>query len=263
MPAIRTPTGVELHYRVSGTGPVNLICLHGWGGSGDSWNKFIKHLDGTRYRVICPDLRGHGKSGCPVGSCAWGNFALDVLAIADHEQARRFVPVGFSMGGKLACYLAAKFANRISTQILVAPAPPGVVPIDRDAGLQICREAGDWRQNKKVFQNWFAPSAKEELIEACSRTVAQTPRWVLEATAKMTLWTSLTAAVGRLELPSLLVTGKHDPIYNAGLQKEHMLPHLGYVTNIAVQSGHFIPIECPGKLAQLANAFVLEYSRFD
>ncbi len=260
MPAIKTPSGGELYYHVCGTGPVNLICLHGWGGSGDSWNEFAGHLDGTRYRAICPDLRGHGRSTCPVGGSTWDNLAQDILAITDCERARRFVPVGFSLGGKLACYLAAKHADRIPAQVLVAPVPPGVVPIDRDFGLQVCREAGDWQKAKEVFQDWFGPSAREELVEAYCKSVAQAPRWVLEATAEIALWTSLASVIGQLELPSLVVTGEHDPIYHAQFQKENTLPQLGCATSVKLSSGHFIPLECPGELARATSAFVAEWT---
>lgn len=235
---------------------VNLILLHGWGGSGDTWDEVVGYLDVKAFRVIRPDLRGHGRSGCPAGSLSWGGLARDILAIANREQAQRFVPVGFSLGGKLACYLAAKHADRFPVQILVAPVPPGVVPIDREFGLQVCREAGDWRRNKNVFQNWFAPAAKADVVDAYSKTVAQTPRWVLEATAEMALWTSLTTEIGQLQLPSLMVTGEHDPIYHANFQTEHTRPHLTNVTDAPLNSGHFIPLECPRELAWVVSTFL-------
>ena len=57
--------GVELYYRMAGSGPP-LLLLHGRTGSGQIW---MPHLDalGERYTVIVPDLPGHGRSTAFLG----------------------------------------------------------------------------------------------------------------------------------------------------------------------------------------------------
>jgi pimeloyl-ACP methyl ester carboxylesterase len=257
MPAIKTSDGVEIHYRVHGNGPINLIFLHGWGGSAETWNETVRRMDTGRFRCISIDLRGHGKSDVPASGYTFQNFRDDILAVADAEGARTFIPIGFSMGGKLACYLAAKNPDRASALILVATAAPGMVPVDRAFGLQVCREAGDWRRNQKVFQDWFAPSAKSEIVKAYCKTVAQTHRLVLEATAEITLWTSLAAEIGQLSLPALLVAGENDSVYGLAYQKNEMIPFLEKATTAILPAGHFIPLECPMKLAGLIEQFIL------
>jgi pimeloyl-ACP methyl ester carboxylesterase len=250
--------GIEIHYRVHGTGPVNLIFLHGWGGNGSIWKDIVTKLDAARYRVICPDLRGHGCSGCPTHGYTWEGFVRDILAIADHERARQFVLVGFSVGGKLACYLAAKHHERVSAQVLIAPVGPGIAPITREAGLHVCREAGDKERNKEFFRNWFGRSATDQVVDACCAAIAQTPRFVLEATAEIALWTSLASDIGNLDLPTLVVTGQSDPVYHAAFQKEETLPFLNHAKTVTLDSGHFIPLECPVELASLISEFIPE-----
>src|SRR5882724_7183016 len=105
MPAIQTNRGVTLHYGIHGAGRITLMFLHGWGGNGSIWDRVVPHLDATRYQSLSVDLRGHGQSGCPRSGYTWEDFERDVLGVADQEQAWRFIPVGFSTGGKLACYL--------------------------------------------------------------------------------------------------------------------------------------------------------------
>jgi len=257
MPEIKTNTGVDLHYRASGSGPVTLVCLHGWGGSSDSWAGLVPHLDGTRYRILCPDLRGHGQSGCPPAGYAWESFAGDVLAMADHEQAAHFIPIGFSMGGKLAGYLAATQARRISAQILVAPVGPGTVPIPRELGLQVCLLAGNVRHSKPFFRSWFAADTAESVVDNGCATMAGTPRRVLEATAEMTLWTSLADVMGTLAQPTLLVTGDRDPVYHLDYQTSATLPFLQEVRMARLAAGHFIPLEKPAELAALISRFLM------
>lgn len=258
MPAIKSSDGVEIHYKICGHGTLNLIFLHGWGGAAETWEDVVVGLDPALFRAICPDLRGHGRSGSRSRNYSWKIFARDILAIAEREQARQFVSVGFSMGGKLSCFLAAKYPDRISAQVLVAPVAPGTVPIDRQLGLQICREAKDWRRGKELFKSWFGPATPEGTMDTCCQTIAGTQQFVLETTAEMILWTSLAREIGKLNMPSLVVTGDSDPTYGIAYQREQMFPFLNRFKVATVASGHFIPHERPMELGHLISEFASE-----
>lgn len=233
MSFIQTNDGVPIHCDVHGTGPVNLFFLHGWGG-------------------------GHGKSGVSATGYTIQHFAEDVLAVAHNVGAKKFIPVGFSIGGKLACYLAAKHPDRVSALILLAPTAPGKSPVDREAALQGIRQAGDWRQYETVFKNWFASGTSDEIVEACCQTIARTPLPALESTAELFLWTSLANAIGQLAQPALLAVGEHDPVYGMAYQQKEMLPFLNHATATTLPSGHFVPLEQPVRLAPTISKFISE-----
>ena len=163
------------------------------------------------------------------------------------------------MGGKLACYLAAKYSDRVSATVLVAPLGPGMAPVDRQYGLQACREAGDWRKNEAVFKNWFAPDANGEIVKTCCQTIARTPLRALEATGELFLWTSLALDIGTLALPALVVAGGADPVYGMSYQEREMLPFLNGATTTTLPCGHFVPLEKPAKLARTISEFVAKY----
>lgn len=167
MPFSYSSDGTPIHCEIHGTGPVNLIFLHGWGGSHETWDGMVEHLNGEHFRSFFLDLRGHGKSGVPPSGYTFKQLSNDVLSVADSQGTKTFVVVGFSMGGKLACHLAAKHSDRVSALVLIAPIGPGNSPIDRESGLQACRQAGDWQQNETVFKNWFAPSTNGEIVKNC------------------------------------------------------------------------------------------------
>ncbi len=59
-------------------------------------------------------------------------FARDVLPVADHGDAGKFVLAGFSMGGKFAQYIAATETERILGLILVAPVGADYFPIPEE-----------------------------------------------------------------------------------------------------------------------------------
>jgi non-heme chloroperoxidase len=256
MPLIQSRDGASIHCDIRGDGPVNLIFLHGWGGDGATWSGVIKHLDGARYRSIVMDLRGHGKSGVPETGYSIQDFSEDVLAVADHVGAKTFVLAGFSSGGKLACYLAAKYSDRVASLVLVAPAGPGMAPVDREYGLRACREADDWRKNELIFRNWFAPPPNDEMVKAYCQSIARTPLRVLEATGELFLWTSLASEIGKLKQSVLLVVGQQDPVYGMAYQEKEMLPFLGHaMTRATIACGHFIPLEQPAELARAISEF--------
>ena len=86
--------GTMLYYKDWGTGdPV--VLQHGWPQNWWAWRHVIPVL-AERYRVICPDLRGHGWSDAPPKGYEKEQFATDLLAVLDTlelEQAGdRLVP---------------------------------------------------------------------------------------------------------------------------------------------------------------------------
>jgi pimeloyl-ACP methyl ester carboxylesterase len=84
-----TSGDIPLFVRSAGSGDT-IICLHGFPESGASWAAQLTHL-GAMHRVLAPDGRGHGRSGCPSGGEAYriDKLVADVLAVADHFEAER------------------------------------------------------------------------------------------------------------------------------------------------------------------------------
>jgi 3-oxoadipate enol-lactonase len=63
---------------------------------------------GRQYRVIAPDLRGHGASDAPPGPYLMDDFAADLQALLDHLGLARVIYCGLSMGG----YIGFAFVRR-------------------------------------------------------------------------------------------------------------------------------------------------------
>ena len=88
---------VALCYTEAGQG-TPVVLLHGFPLSGAIWEHQHRLLC-DRYRVITPDLRGHGRSPAPPGVYEMGLLADDVLALLDSLKIAKAVIMGHSMGG--------------------------------------------------------------------------------------------------------------------------------------------------------------------
>jgi len=224
---------------------------------GKLWGEVIDRLNADRIRAAVLDYRGFGKSDRAANSYRWENFSDDVLAVADEIGAKQFIPVGFSFGGKLACFLAAKFPDRITAQVLVAPVAPGTVALERETGVQLCHDTRDWKRVRPILRGlWFGPSVNEELLDVCCQATAEVPLDVLLATVEMGLWTSLEDALGKMSTPTLVIAGSDDPSYGVPYQREKMLPFLSRSELTSVPAGHFVPREKPGQVAAMIDVFV-------
>lgn len=111
------PDGTEIAWEVTGpTAGPPLVLLHSLGADGGMWEPQVAALS-DRYRVLTPDLRGHGRSDVPAGDYPVEALAADVLAVADAEALDRFSVCGISLGGVIALWLAIHAGDRITSLI--------------------------------------------------------------------------------------------------------------------------------------------------
>ena len=99
-----------MHYDVRGSGPIDLMLLHGMGSS-DTWRPLLSCLDYDRVRAVTCDLRGHGRSEGGAERYTYPQLNADLLAIADAAGMESFVLVGFSGSCKNAVWFACRAAR--------------------------------------------------------------------------------------------------------------------------------------------------------
>lgn len=141
--------GMEMYYEIRGEGEP-LVLLHGGGGVGANWRLIFKEPpDG--YRLIVPDLRGHGRSTNPSMEFTFRQSALDVFALLDHLGIERFKAAGMSMGAKTLLHMATQQPAQVEAMVLVSAAPyfpEQARAIMRQVGISEHTEA-EWRQMRE------------------------------------------------------------------------------------------------------------------
>ena len=87
---------VSLHYTEQGQG-TPVVFLHGYPFSSAIWHEQQRLSD--HFRVITPDLRGHGQSPTPLGVYQMDLMARDVFALLDSLEIAQAIIMGHSLGG--------------------------------------------------------------------------------------------------------------------------------------------------------------------
>jgi haloacetate dehalogenase len=164
---IHTP-GTTIFLRKLGTGP-GLLLLHGFPETHLMW-RAIALLLADRFTVICPDLRGYGRSGCPSSDEAHMPYskramAEDMVSIMDQLGFPHFCVAGHDRGGRVAYRLALDHSERI----------------DRLAVLDIVPVAEAWdRADKRLAMNFWPWALLSQPSPLPERLIAGAPDAVIE-----------------------------------------------------------------------------------
>jgi pimeloyl-ACP methyl ester carboxylesterase len=109
--------GIEMYYETVGAGEP-LVLLHSGTQTGRMFDPFVAEFS-ARYRLIIPDLRGHGGSTNPGGEWSTRQFARDVYALLDHLEIGRFKAIGASAGAMTLLHMATQQPERVEAMVVV------------------------------------------------------------------------------------------------------------------------------------------------
>lgn len=109
--------GIKMYYEIDGEGEP-LVLLHGFLGSGTFWESYKEHF-ATHYKLIIPDLRGHGRSTNPTSKFTHRLAALDVYALLDELKIGKFRAMGISSGGNILLHMATQQPERLESMVLI------------------------------------------------------------------------------------------------------------------------------------------------
>jgi pimeloyl-ACP methyl ester carboxylesterase len=96
-----------------------MVLLHGIRDHCRSWDRIARAFF-DEYRVIAPDLRGHGDSAWALGgSYEWPDYLYDVAQLVRQATSDPVTLVAHSLGGSLACLYAGVFPERVARLIVL------------------------------------------------------------------------------------------------------------------------------------------------
>ncbi len=256
-----THTHTTYHYHIAGHGPP-LVLLHGFTGSLESWTPLLPRLS-RAHRVLTVDLPGHGRTRAPDSPAAhtMDATAKGLAALFDHALGEPAHLLGYSMGGRLALYLAIHYPAQVRT-LLLESASPGLADAEERAARRQRDEALAERiqaEGVPAFVDFwegiplFASQARlPEDVRARLRAERLGNRAVglanslrgMGTGAQPALWSRL----GEVIAPTLLLVGEEDLKFRAiALDMARLLPRSQIMVFPGV--GHTVHLERPRAFA--------------
>jgi pimeloyl-ACP methyl ester carboxylesterase len=146
--------GCEIYYEEKGKGKP-LVFAPGFMGITDIWKPQFKYFSG-RYRCISYDIRGCGRSDKPLPRISYGveRHFKDLKAVLSFLKVRKFVIVGHSMGGNVACLYALNHPEAVAGIVLVGSYASGKQIKETGRTIELYHELMKTKQARvKAFQD--------------------------------------------------------------------------------------------------------------
>ena len=123
-------------YHVNCTGSSTLpgiLMLHGFLGSGKDWSHHAERLQ-SRYACFMPDLPGHGTTtAADTATCSFEKTCESLAELAGKIHPEPLHLVGYSMGGRLALYLALHYPDLFRSSVIISSSPGLKTPEERSS----------------------------------------------------------------------------------------------------------------------------------
>ena len=241
-----------------------LVFLHGFLGSHRDFIHLATELNQSKlkpYNCLLLDLPGHGKSlGLPDRTYTLQGAAEAVLDTLDHGNIDRPILYGYSMGGRLALYLALRWPDRFSSAFLESTSPGLATASEQSARFQHDKRLAQSIQTDfpEFLNNWYQadlfkslkthPSFPQLLDRRHQNDPDELTRSLLNmgTGSQPSLWSELPQA----KIPLHLIVGTADPKFCAINQKIQQLcptAQLHQIPNI----GHNLHVEAPNAIVQI------------
>ncbi len=251
----------EIAYWSLGDGPPVLL-LHPFPVNHKFWLPVAEQLS-TRYRLILPDLRGHGESGIGEGPATMEKHAADIARVMDDAEVGRAPLIGVSIGGYAIFEFWRKYRGRAAAFGLCNTKAPSDNADARAGRLQAAIEVID-RGTDSFFQSMLqkvlAKSTREnrpDLVDEALRMMNEmSPEDVAQVQRGMAARPDSTDTLKTINVPTLLITGDEDTLTGVN-ETSFMQQHIrGSQMKVIPKGGHYSPWEQPQEATKLLRQFL-------
>jgi len=251
----------EIFYVIQGNGPA-VILLHPFPADHEFWLPVIPALE-SRYRLILPDLRGHGESGIGQGPALMAKHAADVGRVMDAAGVGKAAFIVCSIGGYIVFEFLRRFRSRVSALALCntraqpdsAEGRAGRVK----AAETVLEQGTEPFLQTMIFKLLGATtvSARPDLVEGALRMMRKmSPEDISLVQRGMAERADSVPDLKHINLPTLIVGGEEDTlstIADGELMRQN-IP--GSRLNVIPKAGHYAPWERPEAVAPLLRQFL-------
>jgi pimeloyl-ACP methyl ester carboxylesterase len=233
-------------YFRGGAGNETLVLLHGANDQAGTWAGIIPALK-NRYRLILPDLSGHGESSPATGPLELSAMVAQLHEILENETNARVTLVGNSMGGWVAMLYALEHPERVAQLVLEAaggmswPVATPLFAYDRETAVTILHAVHG--PDVKIEEWWIDAL----LARATGSPMAR----VTEAGVQRHL---VDGRLASLRLPATLIWGEHDGVLPLAYAKALQAQLAGSRLLIVEGAAHIPHQQRPERFVECLNS---------
>jgi 3-oxoadipate enol-lactonase len=251
----------EIAYRGLGEGPP-VVLLHPFPANHEFWLPVAQAL-ATRYRVVLPDLRGHGDSSLGDGPATMVKHAGDIARVMDDADIARAPLVGVSIGGYALFEFWRRDRGRVAALGLFNTKAPADSSEARAGRLQVANDVLE-RGTEPFFESMIprllGKSTREtrpDLVDGALLMMRKmSPEDVAQVQRGLADRPDSVGTLKTIHVPTLLVTGEEDLL--TGLNEAELMRQYisGSQLRVIPKAGHYSPWEQPEEAAKLLRQFL-------
>ena len=238
----------EIVYEVMGTG-APLVLLHPFPAHHGFWAPVVERL-ATRYRVILPDLRGHGDSEAGEGPATMEKHAADLLRVCDAAEAGRAIFAGVSIGGYILFEFWRRFRPRVQALILSDTRAQADTVEGRANRLKSAEDV--LQRGPEPFIDSMLPKllgesthqGRPDLVQTAKRMMMKmSAQDIAQVQRGMAARPDSVETLKTINVPALLLVGSEDtltPVADAELMRQN-IP--GSQLRVVARGGHYAVFE--------------------
>jgi 3-oxoadipate enol-lactonase len=251
----------EIVYRVLGDGPP-VVLLHPFPVNHEFWLPVAQALE-TRYRLVLPDLRGHGDSGVGEGPATMDKHAADIARVMDAADVGRAPLIGVSIGGYALFEFWRRHRGRVAGLGLCNTKAPADSAEARGGRLQAADdvlERGTEPFFESMVQRVLGKTTREMrpgLADGALRMMRKmAPEGVAQVQRGMAMRPDSMDTLKTINVPTLVITGDED-VFTGVNEAELMRQHIsGSQLRVIPKAGHYSPWEQPDEVVKLLRQFL-------
>ena len=251
----------EIAYWTLGDG-APVVLLHPFPVNHEFWLPVATTL-ATRYRVILPDMRGHGDSSVGEGPATMQKHAADIARVMDDADVGRAPLIGVSIGGYALFEFWRKYRGRAAALGLCNTKAPADNAEARSGRLQAANDVIE-RGTEPFFESMLtrvlAKTTREtrpDLADGALRMMRKmSPEDVAQVQRGMAERPDSVDILKTINVPTLLTTGDEDILTGVN-EAELMRGHIaGSELRVIPKAGHYSPWEQPEEAGRVLRQFL-------
>jgi 3-oxoadipate enol-lactonase len=251
----------EIVYEIQGNGPP-VVLLHPFPCQHEFWNPVAPALN-SRYRMITPDLRGHGDSEIGEGPALMSKHAQDVARVMDAAGVGKATFIVCSIGGYISFEFWRRFRERVIALALCNSRPQADTVEGRANRFKAAADVLE--QGTEPFIESMIPKLmgrttvgrRPDLVDGARRMMRKmSPQDINLILRGMAERPDSVADLKTINVPTLIVMGEEDVLSTVPDGELMHQSIAGSQLKVIPKAGHYAPWEQPEEVGKILRQFL-------